>query len=213
MDGDLSDGELSDGAMSRAGCKGSDTGASPVADGIHRQLVSRKGGRYERPRLIGRGGMKVVYRVYDTRTTRHVALARPLTRHDAEHFDTVLREAHLTARLEHPGIITLYDIDVDDDGRPFFTMEFKRGRSLRECLRCWRRDADPFRIDAGRPTVRSRLEMFLKIGEAIAYAHRRGVLHLDIKPENVQVGHGGEPKVCDWGLGVVVTDGDRWPNE
>lgn len=159
--------------------------------------------RYQQPELIGHGGMKDVYRVFDARTVRHVALAKPLAKHSLDQYDAFLREAHLTARLEHPCIIDLFDMDVDADGRPYFTMEFKRGRSLREILSELRdgRETDQF-------PLRKRLAIFLRVCEAIAYAHSRRVLHLDIKPENIQVGEFGETQVCDWGLGVVVSSGE-----
>ncbi|WP_404307202.1 protein kinase domain-containing protein [Neorhodopirellula lusitana] len=155
--------------------------------------------RYQEPELLGRGGMKEVYRVFDARTVRHVALAKPLAQYSHDQYDAFLREAHLTARLEHPNIIDLFDMDVDDEGRPFFTMEFKRGRSLRAILNELRNgnEAEHF-------PLRERLAIFLRVCEAIAYAHSRRVLHLDIKPENIQVGEFGETQVCDWGLGVVA---------
>lgn len=155
--------------------------------------------RYPQPELIGRGSMKDVYRVYDARTARYVALARPLEKYSSDHYDAFLREAHLTARLEHPCIIDLFDMDVDADGRPFFTMEFKRGRSLREILNDLRQDQEADEIP-----LRNRFAIFLRVCEAIAYAHSRRILHLDIKPENIQVGEFGETQVCDWGLGVVM---------
>ncbi len=159
--------------------------------------ISSINDRYQTPELIGRGGMKEVYRVFDARASRHVALAKPLAQHSFDHFDAFLREAHLTARLEHPCIIDLFDMDVDKEGRPFFTMEFKRGRTLREVLRQLRDETEQL-------TLRERLAICLRVCEAIAYAHSRRVLHLDIKPENIQVGEFGETQVCDWGMGVVM---------
>ncbi|EMI46645.1 serine/threonine-protein kinase [Rhodopirellula sp. SWK7] len=155
--------------------------------------------RYQNPEPIGRGGMKEVFRVYDAKTVRHVALAKPLPKYSHDHFDAFLREAHLTGRLEHPCIINLFDMDVDSDGRPFFTMEFKQGRSLRAVLKELRngRERDRF-------TLRKRLMLFMRVCEAIAYAHSQRILHLDIKPENIQIGEFGETQVCDWGLGVVM---------
>jgi hypothetical protein len=152
--------------------------------------------RYEGPELIGRGGMKEVFRVCDLRSTRHVAMAKPLASLGENDYDAFLREAHITARLDHPGIVKLFDMGIDEDGRPFFTMELKRGRSLREKLREVK--------EGGEFPLRQRLSMFLRVCEAIAYAHSRRVLHLDLKPENIQVGEFGEVQVCDWGMGVVL---------
>lgn len=158
--------------------------------------------RYEEPELIGRGGMKEVFRVCDLRSTRHVAMAKPLASLGEDDYDAFLREAHITARLDHPGIVKLFDMGIDDDGRPFFTMELKRGRSLHEILH----GAN----EAGKFPKRELLSVFLRVCEAVAYAHSRRVLHLDLKPENIQVGEFGEVQVCDWGMGVVLRapDGD-----
>ena len=159
--------------------------------------------RYQSHELIGQGGMKEVYRVYDAKMARHVALAKPLSGHLSDRFDAFLREAHLTARLEHPGVIEVLNIGIDDQDRPFFTMELKKGRSLRDLVKEVREN-----IDEKRPPIRGRLEIFMRICEAIAYAHSRRVLHLDIKPSNIQIGEFGEVQVCDWGLGVVMPDED-----
>ena len=159
--------------------------------------------RYQSHELIGQGGMKEVYRVYDVKLARHVALAKPLSDHLSDRFDAFLREAHLTARLEHPGIIEVFDIGIDDQDRPFFTMELKKGRSLRDLVKEVRES-----VGEERPPIRGRLEIFMRICEAVAYAHSRRVLHLDIKPSNIQIGEFGEVQVCDWGLGVVMPDED-----
>lgn len=156
--------------------------------------------RYQAPELIGRGGMKEVYRVYDARSVRHVAMAKPLPEFSNDQYDAFLREAHLTARLDHPNIINLFDMDVDPEGRPFFTMELKQGQSLREIIRAVQND-EHAKEEFPLP---KRLQLFVRVCDAIAYAHSRRVLHLDIKPENIFVGNFGEVKVCDWGMGVVM---------
>ncbi|MCM2370234.1 serine/threonine protein kinase [Aporhodopirellula aestuarii] len=161
--------------------------------------ISRIKQRYQDPVLIGRGGMKEVYRVYDARAVRHVAMAKPLPNFSSDQYDAFLREAHLTARLNHPNIINLFDMDIDREGRPFFTMELRHGQSLREVIRSLRDDRAKNEIP-----LHQRLELFLRVCDAVAYAHSRRVLHLDIKPENIFVGDFGEVKVCDWGMGVVM---------
>lgn len=154
--------------------------------------------RYGPGEIIGVGGMKEVLRVYDEQTERHVALARPKAKTKVEQFDAFLREAHITARLEHPNIIKLFDMGLDEDHRPFFTMEFKHGQSLRKILSDLKADKEL----QGYP-VEKRLSIFLRVCEAMAYAHSRHVLHLDLKPENIQVGTFGEVQVCDWGMGEI----------
>jgi len=161
--------------------------------------LSRIRNRYENPSLLGRGGMKEVYRVYDAYAARDVAMALPKAELSKDYYDAFLREAHITARLQHPCIINLFNMGIHEDGRPFFTMELKRGRSLRQVLSELKRGKDRERY-----SLRSRLFIFLRVCEAIAYAHSQRVVHLDIKPENIQVGEFGEVQVCDWGMGEVI---------
>jgi serine/threonine protein kinase len=123
-------------------------------------------------------------------------MAKPVPSFTRDHFDAFLREAHITARLDHPGIVKLFDMGIDGEGRPFFTMELKKGRSLREFLDAAKK-GEEF-------PLRRRLSILLQVCEAVAYAHSQRVLHLDIKPENIHVGEFGEVQVCDWGMGVVI---------
>ncbi|MDP4623853.1 MAG: serine/threonine protein kinase [Akkermansiaceae bacterium] len=154
--------------------------------------------RYTEEKTIGIGGMKEVVRAYDARTEREVALARPKQGTPRERYDAFLREAHITSRLEHPNIIKLFDMGIDGQGRPFFTMELKRGSSLRKIISDIRKgkSADKF-------TYAKRLALVLRICEAMEYAHSRYVLHLDLKPENIQIGTFGEVQVCDWSMGEI----------
>lgn len=122
--------------------------------------------RYQDHQLIGRGGMKEVYRVYDARASRHCALAKLLLKYSKDHFDAFLREAHLTARLDHPNIIDLFDMDVDREGRPFFTMELKQGRSLRQVVCSFQKEPQDEVL-----SITRRLEVFQRVCDAIAYAH------------------------------------------
>ncbi|EMI19190.1 serine/threonine-protein kinase [Rhodopirellula maiorica SM1] len=91
-------------------------------------------------------------------------------------------------------------MDVDPEGRPFFTMELKQGQSLREKIKSLQNN-ERVKEEFSLP---HRLQVFVRVCDAIAYAHSRRVLHLDIKPENIFVGNFGEVKVCDWGMGVVM---------
>lgn len=160
--------------------------------------------RYTDHILIAQGGMKEIYRALDLKTSRHVAFARPLPHLGKDHYDAFLREAHLTAKLDHPGIIKLFGMDVDPNGRPFFTMEFKTGKSLRTLLK----DYTQGRASSAWP-IAQRLSIILRVCESLSYAHSQRVLHLDIKPDNIQVGSFGEVQLCDWGMGVVMQGEDR----
>jgi len=159
--------------------------------------------RYSFCDTIAVGGMKTISRVHDSKADRYVAMATLHEETQEEWFEPFLREACLTARLEHPNIISIYNIGVNDAGRPFFTMELKVGDSLAGILKKLKaRDAD-YRE---RYPLEVLLDIFVKICDAVAYAHSQGVLHLDLKPGNIQVAPFGEVKVCDWGLGCIVDE-------
>ncbi|VGO16940.1 Serine/threonine-protein kinase PknD [Pontiella desulfatans] len=162
---------------------------------IHAELRA-SGDRYTDAEVLARGGMKKVSRVFDTKTGRQVAMAELRAHAPAELYEPFLREARLTALLEHPNIISIHDIGLFPDGRPFFTMDLKRGDSLANILRKNKMPREQL------------LEIFVKLCDALSYAHSQKVLHLDLKPENIQVGRFGEVFICDWGLGKIA-DGDE----
>jgi len=152
--------------------------------------------RYRDESFLAQGGSKEVSKVYDSRTKKWLAMARPRADLGPEHLDRFVHEAWLTSSLVHPNIINIYDAGVDTQGRPFFTMDLKSDRTLASHV-------VPGRAPEGWQPAGDRelLEIFVKICEAMAYAHSRGSLHLDLKPENIQVDRFGEVLVCDWGLG------------
>src|SRR5262249_31442166 len=142
--------------------------------------------RYELAEPIGRGGMGTVYRAHDRVLDRAVAL-KVLHRApaDAAARARMVREARVMARLEHPGVVPVHDAGELPDGRFFYAMKLVRGRRLDE--------------EAARRTdLAERLRLFQKICEAVAFAHAQGVLHRDLKPQNVMAGEFGEVLVLDW---------------
>ncbi|MBI1851929.1 MAG: protein kinase [Planctomycetes bacterium] len=153
--------------------------------------------RYELRGEIGRGGVGIVVRGYDVEFGRDVAMKILLERHRARPkiAERFVEEARIAGKLQHPGIVPVYDFGKLRDGRPFFTMRLVQGRTLAELL-------------AARSSVESDRHRFLGIFEqvcqAVAYAHTRGVVHLDLKPANVMVGSFGEVQVMDWGLSRVL---------
>ena len=161
--------------------------------------------RYGQAELIAVGGMKRIFKVLDRHGNRHVAIAR--LHEDASEllFDPFIREARLTALLEHPNIISVHDVGVDKEGQPYFTMDLKVGDGLDVVLR-------KALADGGGP-LSDRLDVFLKVCDAITYAHSRDVIHLDLKPANIQVGHYGEVLVCDWGLAKLIGGTDEIDDE
>lgn len=157
--------------------------------------------RYSSPQVIATGGLKKILRVHDHKTGRDVAMAQLRPEAPQEMFEPFLREARLTAQLEHPNIIAVTDIGVSSDGRPFFTMELKEHDSLGAIVDQLAAGDTDYLARHDRQVL---LGIFIKICDAVAYAHSRQVLHLDLKPDNVQVGDFGEVIVCDWGLGKIL---------
>jgi serine/threonine protein kinase len=145
------------------------------------------GTRYDLLSEIGRGGMGIVYEADDRALARRVAIkvlaADLATSADA---DRLAREARIVAKLEHPGIVPVHDVGELPDGRIYYAMKRVRGAPLD----AWA---------AGVPPT-ERLRAFLRVCEAVAFAHAHGVLHRDLKPRNVMVGEFGAVLVMDWGL-------------
>ncbi|MEX0321558.1 MAG: serine/threonine-protein kinase [Puniceicoccaceae bacterium] len=146
--------------------------------------------RYRIEEQLGQGALKKVFRTYDELSQRWVALARLREERGLRFFDPFIYEAWLISSLSHPNIIKVYDVGIDPEGRPFFTMDLKGETTLADVLR---KSADMSLLE--------RLEIMLKVCDAVAYAHSKGILHLDLKPENIQSDAFGEVLVCDWGLG------------
>jgi serine/threonine-protein kinase len=162
--------------------------------------------RYRVLRLHATGGLGQVSLAFDEQLRREVALKEIQPRHAdrADNRARFLREAEITARLEHPGVVPVYGLDSDEVGRPCYAMRFVRGESLRDAIAGFHR-ADQARRD---PTeralaLRGLLRRFLDVCNTVAYAHSRGVIHRDVKPANVMLGDFGETIVVDWGLARV----------
>jgi serine/threonine-protein kinase len=164
--------------------------------------LKRVSWRYGSSTPLAKGGMKNISRVHDLKTDRDVAMATLHGRPKSHAFEDFLREAFLTAKLEHPNIITIHDIGLGKDDKPFFTMELKVGQHLGEVIQ----HLEPSGSETGPRT--DLLQIFTKVCDAMDYAHSKGVLHLDLKPSNIQVGAHGEVVVCDWGLGKINDQGD-----
>jgi serine/threonine protein kinase len=162
--------------------------------------------RYRELEPIAEGGEKKITRVYDSILGRSIAMARPVRADSRQDEEDFLREARLAAGLEHPNIVAIHNIGIDESGIPFFTMELLPGDSLKDIVD---------RLRANDPDYRKRynqdalLNIFLKVCDAMAYAHDRRVIHLDLKPENIRVGRYGEVFVCDWGLAKVLPSGQN----
>jgi eukaryotic-like serine/threonine-protein kinase len=154
------------------------------------------GTRYRLLQRVARGGMGVVFAAEDEKLQRRVALKVLDVPGAASDLATrLLREARVLAQLEHPGIVPVHDVGTLADGRVFYTMKFVEGQRLDQHI-------------ASVDSVPDRLRLFLRICDAVAFAHARGVLHRDLKPANIMVGSFGEVLVMDWGLAKILRDKD-----
>ena len=162
-------------------------------------------GRYPVVSLLGRGGMGEVLRVRDPDLNRDVALKRMRdTVTSPRALDAFLLEAQVTGQLAHPNIVPLYELGREVDGRRYFTLKRVEGHTLEQLLAA-ERAAGPAPVS--RSLARD-LEILIKVCDALAYAHHRGVLHRDLKPSNVMVGAFGEVLVMDWGLAKLIGSSD-----
>jgi eukaryotic-like serine/threonine-protein kinase len=146
--------------------------------------------RYELQGVVGTGGMSSVYRAHDTLLERDVAIKvlHEQYSEDEEHAARFLREARAVAQLSHPNIVTVIDRG-EQDGRQFIVFEFVDGETLKDVV-----------VRGGALPVRRALELGLEVGQALAFAHQHGLVHRDVKPQNVLLNGDGRAKVTDFGI-------------
>jgi len=168
--------------------------------------------RYEIKQEVAAGGMGTILRVWDGDLRRNLAMKVMHGRGagssspgsgaeggevDPERLGRFLEEAQITGQLDHPGVVPVHDLGIDSKGRCYFTMRFVRGRELKDVLDLAREGKEGW-------TRTKVLGVILKVCEAMAYSHSKGVVHRDLKPANVMVGRFGETYVMDWGLARVI---------
>lgn len=202
--------------------------AAPVGSRLLDRLRGRKpsDARYSALEVLGRGGMGVVYSVWDEDLRRRLAMkvirrpddeaaTPPRGREAAEgkvagthaaidpdRLSRFLEEAQITAQLNHPGIVPVHEIGFDATGRVFFTMRMVKGVTYSEVIEwAWTGRHDYSQTRA--------LNVLVAACEALAYAHEKGVVHRDVKPSNIMVGRFGETYLMDWGLARVCGKEDR----
>ena len=149
------------------------------------------GGRYELGGLLGSGGMASVYRARDTRLGREVAVKVPGEHHagSAEFVERFEREVESVASLDHPNIVRVFDSGKDRDGSPYMAMELVDGGTLRDRIRY-----------SGPLPPREAARVVLRVADALGAAHAAGIVHRDVKPENVLLTKDGDAKVADFGI-------------
>jgi serine/threonine-protein kinase len=191
---------------------GDDLPSLPTALGTS----TSSGLRFHVLRAHARGGLGEVFVAYDEELHREVALKEIQPSHAGyeESRSRFLLEAEVTGRLEHPGVVPVYGLGRHADGRPFYAMRFIKGRSLREAIDRFHQAESPNR-DPGERTLalRELLGRFVAVCNTVAYAHSRGVLHRDLKPDNVMLGPYGETLVVDWGLAKLMDCKGEEPRE
>ncbi len=213
-------GRLAPGASLARSLRGVGSSAAPAKVAVEvetllQRLRSRVGlaARYRPVEEIARGGMGTVLRVWDE--TLHRALAMkvildvpaaertktPPSR-DPRYLARFLEEAQVTGQLEHPGIVPVHELGVDEQGRAFFTMKLVRGQTLHDVVSMVHRKSEGW-------TLTRALGVLSRVCEAMSYAHAKGVIHRDLKPSNVMVGRFGEVYVMDWGLARILGESDR----
>jgi serine/threonine-protein kinase len=163
--------------------------------------------RYVLETIAGKGGMGTVHVARDVELLRKVAL-KELSQevaHDRSARSRFVREVQVTAQLDHPHIVPVYSLEVASGGRPAYAMKLVEGQTLGQLIAdtraAYERKEQPDEDHA----LPARLEHFLKVCDAIAYAHERGVVHRDLKPANLMIGRHNEVYVMDWGICRLMT--------
>ena len=188
---------------------------SPSDSDLLQRIAERSAppARYSARREIARGGMGSIQRVWDEDLRRYLVMKimlRPQDRDphaksvppDSRQLTRFLEEAQITGQLDHPAIVPVHDLGLDEEGRLYFTMPLVKGRDLSQVIELARRGEEGW--------TRNRvLDVLVRVMEATAFAHDRGVVHRDLKPENIMVGRFGETYVMDWGLARVLDELER----
>src|SRR5580698_7303654 len=172
---------------------------------VREQLEEKK---YKVITTINRGGMGVILQARDLRIRRTVAMKVMKTSNQFSR-ENVLRfidEAQLTGQLEHPNIVPVYELGIDEQGETFYTMKFVKGTTLDDVLRGIRNGKQK---TIEKYPLGALLTIFQKVCDGVAFAHSKSVVHRDLKPENIMIGSFGEVLVMDWGLAKNMTSGRR----
>ncbi|MCI0462296.1 MAG: tetratricopeptide repeat protein [Gemmataceae bacterium] len=189
---------------------GLDEGQTPEAPEL-------QAGRYLLKQFHAKGGMGEIWLAEDCTVGRQVALKKMRGQPRPDQKDEFLREAQITGQLEHPGIVPVHEMGEDESGQPFYVMKFIQGRTLTSLI-------DEYHATSPNPPLAGGgegggsvthevqglrlLQTFLNLCQTVAFAHAQGVIHRDLKPDNVMVGSYGETLLLDWGLAKPTGQAD-----
>lgn len=150
---------------------------------------------YELLEVLGEGGVGIVYQALQKSILRRIALKmiKPEFGRDTQEQEKFISEAMVTGSLDHPNIVPIHDLGRTRDGQPFYAMKMVRGTPWTQHLR--------------QNSLAEHLRVLLYVCDAVSFAHSKGVIHRDLKPDNVMLGEFGEVQLMDWGLGVVIEKG------
>jgi serine/threonine-protein kinase len=167
----------------------------PAEEPASRELPAR----YVYQGQVAEGGMGRVLAVHDTVLRRDIVMKtlRPSLGDSPEWESSLIEEAQLTSQLDHPNIVPVHDQSCDAEGRTYYTMKRVCGLTLHELL------GDSSNQPGSPKRLAELLEVFIKVCDAVAFAHSRGVIHCDIKPANIMVGEFGQVYLMDWGLALI----------
>ena len=161
-------------------------------------------GKFSSGEKLSAGGMKDILLKEDRMTQRPIVMAIPKEeKRDMESLTAFVREARITAQVAHPSVLPIHEIGVNEEGVPFYTMKYIRGDDFYMILK---------KLKTGDLETRKKypinrlLAVYMRICEAIAFAHSKGIVHLDLKPDNILINPYGVVQVCDWGLAQYLDD-------
>ena len=168
--------------------------------------IGEQVGRYVIADRQGEGGFGLVWQADDPKLGRRIAIKQLSNRlaHNEEQKLRFINEARIAAKLEHPGVVPVYDVEQSDQQQPYYTMKLVRGKTLEEEIHNYRKLKSG--TEAAKLAKLRLMNVFIAICRAMEYSHDNGIIHRDLKPQNVILGDYGETIILDWGLAKSVND-------
>lgn len=190
--------------FSQAGTRLDDGRSRSGGSGSGRSRSGQDGPRYNMVDNFARGGMGNIWLAKDTMLKREIAYKELLPRamRRSSIVERFIQEGQVTGQLEHPGIVPIYDLGYQENGTPYYAMKLVRGTEMKDQIEALHK-MPKNSADRHRAFVKL-LGQFVDVCNALAFAHQRGVLHRDLKPQNVMIGGFGETLVLDWGLAKLL---------